>query len=164
MSVICELQDGPATDVDIKRILENAKTVAVVGISTKEDSFSQEVAKYLQEHGFRVIAVNPNYKEVLGEKCYPDLKSIPEHVDVVDIFRKPDAIAAIVEEAVEIGAGTVWMQLGLEHEEAAQMARNAGLNVVMNRCMKTEHTRYFPNGNTSCLPEDGEPADDVQQG
>ena len=94
MSVVCKLQDDPATDVDVKCILENAKTVAVVGISTKKDSSSQRVAKYLQEHGFRVIAVNPNCEEVLGEKCYPDLKSIPVHVDVVDIFRKPDAIAS----------------------------------------------------------------------
>ena len=164
MSIVCKLQDDPATDVDIKYILDNAKTVAVVGISTKKDSPSQEVAKYLQEQGFRVIAVNPNCEEVLGEKCYPDLKSVPGHVDVVDIFRQPDAIAAIVEEAVGIGAGTVWMQLGLEHDEAAQMARNAGLNVVMNRCMKTEHTRYFGNGKTSQLPENDEPVDDVQKG
>ena len=163
MSVVCKLQDDLATDVDIKCILDNAKTVAVVGISTKEDSSSQKVAKYLQEHGFRVFAVNPNCEEVLGEKCYPDLKSIPGHVDVVDIFRKSDAIAAIVEEAVGIGAGTVWMQLGLEHEEAAQMARHAGLNVVMNRCMKMEHTRYFENGKTSTFPDNDEPVDKVQQ-
>ncbi len=164
MSVVCKLQDEPATDVDVKFILENAKTVAVVGISTKKESSSQRVAKYLQEHGFRVIAVNPNCEEVLGEKCYPDLKSVPVHVDVVDIFRKPDAIAPIVDEAVAIGAGTVWMQLGLEHEEAAQIARYAGLNVVMNRCMKIEHTRYFGNGKTSQLPENDDPVDDVQAG
>ena len=162
MSVECKPQDGPATDEDIKCILDKAKTVAIVGISTKEDSASLKVAKYLQEHGFRVIGVNPKVEEVLGEKCYPDLKSIPEHVDVVDIFRKPDAIAAIVEEAVEIGAGTVWMQLGLEHEEAAQMARHAGLSVVMNRCMKIEHTRCFPDSTTSDVPENDAPAEDVQ--
>ena len=162
MSIVCKLQDDPATDVDIKHILDNAKTVAVVGISTKKDSPSQEVAKYLQEHAFRVIPVNPKYEEVLGEKCYPDLKSVPEHVDVVDIFRQPDAIAAIVEEAVGIGAGTVWMQLGLEHDEAAQMARHAGLNVVMNRCMKIEHIRYFGNGKTCQLPENDERVDNVQ--
>src|SRR5208337_2608175 len=162
MSVVCKLQDGPATDVDIKSILGNAKTVAVVGISTKEDSSSHRVAKYLLEHGFKVIGVNPNCDEVLGAKCYPDLKSIPEHVDVVDIFRKPDAIASIVEEAVEIGAGAVWMQLGLEHEEAAQTARQAGLNVVMNKCIKIEHARCFANGKTSPCPENGEPAQDEQ--
>lgn len=146
MGVICELQDSPVTDVDLGSILSNAKTVAIVGMSTKEDNPSHNVAKYLQKHGFRLFAVNPNCDEVLGEKCYPDLKSIPEHVDVVDIFRKPDAIGAIVEEAIEIGAGTVWMQLGLEDEEAAQKARCAGLTVVMNRCMKMEHSSHFGNG------------------
>ncbi len=162
MSVICKLPDSAAPDENVKYILANAKTVAVVGISTKEDSASHRVARYLQEHGFRMIGVNPNYGEVLGEKCYPDLKSIPEHVDVVDIFRKPDAIASIVEEAVEIGAGAVWMQLGLEHEEAAQTARQAGLSVVMNKCIKIEHARCFANGKTSDFPENGEPAQDEQ--
>ena len=146
MGVVCKLQDSPVTDVDLKSILSNAKTVAIVGLSTKKENDSHNVAKYLQKHGFRLFAVNPNCDEVLGGKCYPNLKSIPEHVDVVDIFRKPDAIGAIVDEAIEIGAGTVWMQLGLEDEEAAQKARCAGLSVVMNRCMKKEHTRHFGNG------------------
>jgi predicted CoA-binding protein len=148
MGVVCELQDSPVTDVDLKSILSNAKTVAIVEMSTKKDNPSHNVAKYLQEHGFRLFAVNPNCDEVLGEKCYPDLKSIPEDVDVVDIFRRPDAIGAIVEEAIEIKAGTVWMQLGLQDEDAAQKARCAGLNVVMNRCMKMEHSRHFGNGTT----------------
>jgi hypothetical protein len=148
MSFACKALDGDAEDTYLKSILSNAKTVAVVGISPNKDNPSHEVAEYLIEQGFRVFAVNPNCDEVLGEKCYPDLKSIPGHVDVVDIFRKPDAIAAIVEEAIEIGAGTVWMQLGLEHEGAAQMARRSGLNVVMNRCMKEEHTRLF--GKQAC--------------
>ncbi|SPF49682.1 conserved hypothetical protein [Syntrophobacter sp. SbD1] len=143
MSFDCKLQGSQATDVDVKCILENAKTVAVVGLSPKKENPSNEVAKYLQDNGFRVIPVNPNCQEILGEKCYPDLESIPEHVDVVDIFRKVDAIPAIVDEAVKIGAGTVWMQLGLEHEEAAQRARQAGLQVVMNKCTKIEHARYF---------------------
>jgi hypothetical protein len=133
----------------LKRILKNAKTIAVVGISTRDDRPSNEVAKYLIEQGYRVFSVNPSYDEVLGEKCYPDLKSIPEHVDVVDIFRKLDAIPAIVEEAIEIGAGTVWMQLDLEHEVAAQMARHAGLDVVMNKCTKIEHARLFGKGEYS---------------
>jgi hypothetical protein len=141
MNVASQLKGEPVTDEDIKCILENARSVAVVGISEKEASPSHAVAKYLQAHGFRVFAVNPNCDEVLGEKCYPDLKSIPDHVDVVDIFRNRDAISGIVEEAVEIGAGTVWMQLGLEDEEAARKAKDAGLHVVMNRCMKMEHTR-----------------------
>ncbi|MGA2402694.1 MAG: CoA-binding protein [Syntrophobacteraceae bacterium] len=146
----CKLKAGPAaTDRYMRNILRGAKTIAVVGISPKTERPSHEVAKYLQEQGFRVIAVNPNCEEVLGEKCYPDLKSIPEHVDVVDIFRKPDAIQPVVEEAIEIGAETVWMQLGLEHEEAAETARRAGLNVVMNSCLKIEHDRLFGKGENS---------------
>jgi hypothetical protein len=125
----------------MRNILCNSKTIAVVGISAKEERPSHMVAKYLVEQGFKVIGVNPKCDEVLGGKCYPDLKSIPEHVDMVDIFRKPDAIAAIVEEAIEIGASAVWMQLGLEDEEAAQKARRAGLSVVMNKCTKIEHAR-----------------------
>ncbi len=143
MSFHCQVNDSAADDIDLKCILSNAKTVAVVGISPKEENPSNEVAKYLIEQGYRVLGVNPNCTEVLGVKCYPDLKSIPEHVDVVDIFRKPEAIPSIVRDAIEIGAGAVWMQLNLENEEAAQMARRSGLNVVMNRCMKQEHTRLF---------------------
>ena len=142
MSIECKLEDGPeAADRDVRNILCSAKTIAIVGISAKEENPSHKVAKYLIEQGFKVIGVNPKCDEVLGAKCYPDLKSIPEHVDVVDIFRKLDAIAGIVDEAIEIGAGTVWMQLGLENEEAAQKARRAGLNVVMNKCTKIEHSR-----------------------
>lgn len=144
MSMESKIQDGPAeADRDLRNILGSAKTIAVVGISPKEESPSNMVAKYLLGQGFKVIGVNPKCDEVLGAKCYPDLKAIPEHVDVVDIFRKPDAILGIVEEAIEIGAGTVWMQLGLEHKEAAQLARRAGLNVVMNKCTKIEHSRLF---------------------
>ncbi|MFZ0929290.1 MAG: CoA-binding protein [Syntrophobacteraceae bacterium] len=142
MSIECKIEDGPeAGDRDVRNILCSSKTIAVVGISAKEESPSHKVAKYLLEHGFKVIGVNPMYDEVLGGKCYPDLKSIPGHVDVVDIFRKLDAIAGVVDEAIEIGAGTVWMQLGLENEEAAQKARRAGLSVVMNKCIKIEHSR-----------------------
>ena len=142
MSIECKIGDGPsAADRDVRNILCSSKTIAVVGISAKEERPSHMVAKYLIGQGFKVIGVNPKCDEVLGAKCYPDLKSIPEHVDMVDIFRKPDAIAAVVEEAIEIGAGAVWMQLGLEDEEAAQKARLAGLSVVMNKCTKIEHSR-----------------------
>ncbi len=140
MSIECKIGDRPAAaDRDVRNILCSSKTIAVVGISAKEESPSHKVAKYLIGQGFKVIGVNPKCDEVLGVKCYPDLKSIPEHVDVVDIFRKPDALAGVVEEAIGIGAGAVWMQLGLENEEAAQKARRAGLSVVMNKCMKIEH-------------------------
>jgi uncharacterized protein len=122
-------------------LLKKARTVAVVGISFKEERDSHKVAKYLKEHGYKVIPVNPGLKQVLGEPCYPDLKSVPEHIDVVDIFRSIDAIPAIVDEAIAVGADAVWMQLGLSHEEAAEKARKAGLTVVMNRCMKIDHAR-----------------------
>jgi len=137
----CKVEDSPGTDVDISNILRSTKTIAVVGISPKPENPSHEVAKYLIEQGFTVIGVNPNCDEILGAKCYANLKSIPGHVDLVDIFRKVDAIPGIVDEAIEIGAGAVWMQLGLEHEESAQKARRAGLKVVMNKCTKTEHAR-----------------------
>lgn len=143
MSPECKSQNPAATEPDVKAILAGAKTIAVVGISPKEESASNQVAKYLIEHGFTVIGVNPSRSEILGVKCYPDLRSIPVHVDVVDIFRRVDAIPAVVDEAIEIGAGTVWMQLGLEHEESAQKAGRAGLCVVMNKCTKIEHARHF---------------------
>ncbi|MGO9553455.1 MAG: CoA-binding protein [Syntrophobacteraceae bacterium] len=142
MSIECKIDDSPAApDRDLRNILCSSRTIAVVGISAKDESPSHKVAKYLIGQGFKVIGVNPKCDEVLGAKCYPDLKSIPEHVDVVDIFRRPDALAGVVDEAISIGAGAVWMQLGLENEEAAQKARSAGLSVVMNKCLKIEHAR-----------------------
>lgn len=139
----CRLPDQPVTDETVREILRGARTVAVVGISHKEERDSHRVAKYLMEQGYRVIPVNPGYKEVLGEKCYPDLLSVPEHIDVVDIFRNIDAIPAIVDEAIRVKAGHVWMQLGLAHDEAAEKTRCAGMGVVMNRCMKIEHSRLM---------------------
>lgn len=142
MSLECKVDFSPATE-EVKKILHDAKTVAVVGISSREDAPSHDVAKYLMEKGFKVICVNPKYNEVLGVKCYPDLRSIPEPVDVVDIFRRLDAIPGVVDEAIQIRAGAVWMQQGLEHEESAQKARRAGLGVVMNKCVKIEHSRLY---------------------
>jgi len=136
--------DPKPTDLDEKlvaEILRSANTVAVVGISNKEHRDSHKVAKYLKDHGYKIIPVNPKFQEVLGEPCYPDLKSVPEHIDVVDIFRSVDAIPDIVDEAISVGADSVWMQLGLTHDEAAEKARKAGLSVVMNRCTKIEHSR-----------------------
>lgn len=137
----CILSGSTDTPEDIMDIVTKSKTVALVGISHKEERDSNRVAKYLQQHGYKVIPVNPKYKEVIGETCYPDLKSIPEHVDIVDIFRNVEAIPGIVDEAIQIGAGAVWMQLGLSHDEAAKKARCAGLRVVMNKCLKIEHGR-----------------------
>lgn len=137
----CKTGEKSASEKDVAELLNNSRTVAVVGISHKEERDSHKVAKYLKDHGYKVIPVNPRYKEVLGETCYPDLKSVPEHIDIVDIFRNIDAIPAIVDEAVEVKAGAVWMQLGLSHEAAAEKARCAGISVVMDRCMKIEHSR-----------------------
>jgi predicted CoA-binding protein len=117
----------------------NYQVVAVVGLSADPGRPSFQVAQYLQEHGYRIVPVNPGCAQVLGEKCYPSLKDLPFPVEVVDIFRKVDAIPAIVAEAIEIGAKAVWMQLGLSEPESARRARAAGLQVVMDRCMKIEH-------------------------
>jgi uncharacterized protein len=127
----------------LRRILKENRTIAVVGLSAQWFRPSFFAAKYLQEHGYRVIPVNPAYQEVLGEKCYPSLSEIPEKVDVVDVFRKPEDVPPIVEDAIRIGAKVAWLQIGVIHEGAAQRAREAGLEVVMNRCMKIEHARLF---------------------
>jgi predicted CoA-binding protein len=127
----------------IKSVLKKSKTVAVVGLSPRKERDSHRVAKYLQGQGYRIIPVNPNAEEVLGERSYPDLASVPEPIDIVDVFRRSEAVPEIVEEAIKVGARTVWMQQGVIHEEAAARAREAGLQVVMDRCMMVEHRRYF---------------------
>ena len=130
------------TDTDaMRRILTDYKRVAIVGLSDDRSRPSNVVGRYLLEHGFEVIPVNPNYEEVLGQKCYPDLTSIATPVDIVDVFRRIEHIPALVDDAITIKAKVVWMQLGLVHEEAAQKARDAGLEVVMDRCIKIEHAR-----------------------
>ncbi len=140
----CEIPLSNASNGEIDAILARARTVAVVGLSPKPERDSFQVARYLQEHGYRIIPVNPGVSEVLGERSYPDVASIPAdvRVDVVDIFRRPEFIPTIVEEAVARGAGAVWMQLGLAHNAAAETARKAGLAVVMDRCMKVERARF----------------------
>jgi predicted CoA-binding protein len=130
-------------DDKIREILENCRTVAVVGLSPNPERDSHEVAKYLQEVGYRIIPVNPKAGRILGEKSYPDLSSIPGMVDVVDIFRSSENVPPIVDEAIKVGAKTVWMQLGVVNEPAAKKAAEAGLNVVMDRCMLREHKRLF---------------------
>jgi hypothetical protein len=126
---------------DIENILKESKIIAVVGISEKPERPSYRVAEYLQSKGYKIVPVNPKIKEVLGEKGYPDLKSIPIKVDVVDIFRKSENIPPIVEDAIKIGAKTVWMQEGIVNEEAAKRAKDAGLKVVMDKCMLKEHKK-----------------------
>ena len=127
----------------LKSILNEYKTIAVVGLSAKWNRPSHFAAKYMKAYGYKIIPVNPAYEEILGERCYPTLFDIPEPVDIVDIFRPKEDIPSIVEDAIKIGAKVVWMQLTLEHEEAAALARKAGLEVVMNRCVKIEHGRFF---------------------
>ena len=127
----------------LRRILTRSRTLAVVGLSAQWYRPSYFAAKYMQDHGYRIIPVNPRYAEVLGEKCYPDLRSMPEPVDVVDCFRKPSEIPAIAEDAVAIGAKVLWMQLGIVNDAAARRASGAGLDVVMNRCVKIEHARIL---------------------
>jgi len=115
--------------------------IAVIGLSSDPARASYQVAAYMQEHGYRIIPVNPREKDVLGEKCYPDLCSVPESVEIVDIFRRPRYVPHAVAEAIYVGAKVVWMQLGIVHEAAARRAREAGLEVVMDRCLKVEHRR-----------------------
>ena len=127
----------------LRRILRENRTLAVVGLSANWYRPSYFAAKYMQEHGYRVIPVNPMYEEVLGEKCYKSLRDIPEKVDIVDCFRKSQEIPALASEAVAIGAKVLWMQLGVTNAEARRLAEAAGLEVVEDRCVKIEHARLF---------------------
>jgi len=127
----------------VEEQLTRSKVIAVVGLSPRPERDSYDVARYLKEQGYRIIPVNPTVDEVLGEKSYPDLKSIPEPVDMVDIFRRPAAVPSVVDEALEIGAKYIWMQEGIVHEEAARKAEEAGVLVVMDSCTMREHRRRY---------------------
>jgi len=143
MTDTCEMPDKNPIHDDIKRLLESSKTIAVVGLSDKPERDSYRVAKYMKDAGYRIIPVNPTKTNILGEPCYASLNDIPEPVDIVDIFRKPDAIPPIVDAAIEIGAKAVWMQRGLAHHESAEKARGAGLDVVQSKCIKVEHKKLL---------------------
>ena len=137
------------TDINsLRRILSEYRTVAMVGLSSDWSRPSNFVAKYLLDRGFTVIPVNPKNDEILGQKCYPDLESIPVAVDIVDLFQRSDRVMPFVESAIAIKAKLVWMQLGVVNQEAAEKARDAGLEVVMNRCPKIEYARLFGGLNT----------------
>jgi uncharacterized protein len=125
----------------LKEILLSAKTIASVGLSGNPQKESYGVALYLKEQGYRVIPVNPTAMEILGEKSYPDLESVPEKIDVVQVFRKPEDVPPVVDDAIKVGAKVVWMQEGITNEEAAKKARDAGLQVVMDACMRAAHRR-----------------------
>ena len=141
MDSACEMPVSNATSGELRRILRTYKTVAVVGLSDRPDRDSHRVAAYLQQHGYRIVPVNPNVATVLGEPAYPGLRAVPVPVEVVDIFRKPDAVPEIVEDAIAMGARVIWMQEGIAHNAAADRARAAGLEVVMNKCMLKEHRK-----------------------
>ena len=134
-----------ATAEVLEHILRTSKTVAVVGLSDKPNRDSHRVAAFLQQRGYRVIPVNPNLTTVLGEKAYPRLRDVPEPVDVVDIFRRPEAVPEIVEDAIALRARVIWMQEGIVHNAAADRARAAGLEVVMSKCMLKELRKLTPD-------------------
>ena len=126
----------------IQRVLHNAETIAVVGLSGNELRASNFVGYYLKRHGYRVIPVNPRETEILGEPCYASLRDIPAPVDVVNVFRVPDALPGIARDAVAIHAGALWCQFGVINSEGAQIAEDGGVTVIMDRCLKVEHARY----------------------
>jgi predicted CoA-binding protein len=127
----------------LRRILAQTRTIAVVGLSAHWYRPSFFAAKYMQDHGYKIVPVNPAYEEVLGERCYPSLAAIPGPVDMVDCFRKPEEIVPLAHAAVAMGAKVLWMQLGIRNDEAARIANAAGLDVVMDRCVKIEHARIL---------------------
>lgn len=129
----------------VKQILLDTRTIAVVGMSTHADRQSQLVPKYLQAHGYRIIPINPRADEILGEKAYPSLSAVPREIqiDTVEIFLRPEDVPPVVEEAIAIGARVIWMQEGIRNDEAAQRALDAGLQVVQDRCMRAAHRFFF---------------------
>jgi len=129
--------------VPIPELLRNSRVIAVVGLSNKRARPSYSVSEYMQKQGYRIIPVNPNVSEVLGEKSYARLEDIPEHVDIVDIFRRSELVAPVVESAIRIGAAAVWMQEGVVDQAAGRKAKAAGLSVVIDRCILKEHQRFL---------------------
>lgn len=128
-------------DMTIEEILKRAKKIAIVGLSSKAERDSHRVAKYLMEYGYDIIPVNPGQKEILGETCYKSLKEIPFQVDVADLFVNPQRVPPIVDQAIARHVAVIWMQLGIVHEEAAMKAREAGITVIMDKCIKQEHEK-----------------------
>lgn len=127
----------------LRSLLQESRTIAVVGLSADPFRVSHAVSRYMQDHGYRIIPVNPKYSEILGEKCYPDLLSVPEKIDIVDVFRKPEDCVPVARDAVAVGAGALWLQLGIVNEEARRLAEAGGLTVVMDLCIKVEHARLL---------------------
>lgn len=137
--------DGKTRDMLIK-----CKNIAVVGLSENPEKDSHQVARYLKENGYRIIPVNPAAKEILGEKAYPDLASIPDRVDIVNVFRRSEHLPAVVKESLRINPGCIWAQLGVSDEGSANEAAARGVTVVMDRCIKIEHKRLLKGNEKSC--------------
>ena len=140
----CEFPLVDATSDEIREILANSKTIAIVGLSPREERPSNRVAKFLMGAGYEIIPVNPVHDKILGLKSYTSLKDIPAKIDIVDIFRRPGAVPDIVADAIDIGAKNIWMQEGIVNNAAANSARSAGMTVVMDRCMLKEHKKWKP--------------------
>ena len=143
MAEVCEIPLYNEDTEEIDRILDSYRNVAIIGLSNNKEKPSYMVGDYLKRHGFRIYPVNPRYETILDERCYPDLLSISDQIDIVDIFRKPAAIPQIVEDAIGCGARVIWMQSGIVNNQAAQRAKEAGLRVIMSRCMMMEHKRFM---------------------
>ncbi len=128
---------------NLRRILRTCRTIAVVGLSNEWHRPSYFAAKYMQQHGYRIVPVNPRYTEVLGERCYASLTDIPDPIDLVDVFRRTDDVLPIAQQSVQIGARCLWQQIGVVNLEADRLVQQAGMDSVMNRCVKIEHARLF---------------------
>ncbi len=140
-SISCEISDKNPLSKEIEAILKTCRTIAVVGLSPKESRDSNRVARYLMQHGYEVVPVNPGQKEILGKTCYRSLRDIPFPVDMADLFLNPTRVPPVVDEAIAMGVHAIWMQLGVVHNAAARKAREAGIQVVMNTCIMREHER-----------------------
>lgn len=128
---------------EIKKILGDSKVIAVVGLSSKEDRASNQVARYLQDKGYKIIPVNPKEESILGEKAYPTLRDIPEPIDIVDVFRRPEAVLEIAKESIDTSADVLWLQEGVRHEDAVQMVKNTGMKALQDVCIKKLHQELF---------------------
>lgn len=137
----CELPNNNPSSDEIREILNQCRTIAIVGLSPKEQRDSNMVARYLKLNGFKIVPVNPGQKEILGEKCYKNLLEIPFRPDMVNLFLNPKRVPEAVDQAMKIKTDVIWMQLGVVHNQAAEKAREEGIKVIMNKCIKTEHER-----------------------
>lgn len=142
----CEISLSQPSEREIVKVLKEYSKIVIVGLSPKEDRDSNRVAKYLMDEGFEVVPVNPNCDEILGQVSYPSILDIPGEVEVVDIFRKPSAVMGIVDEAIAKGAKVIWMQEGIVNNQASDKAKEAGLKVIMDRCILKEHAKWVASG------------------